>query len=168
LAFIVARIYIRLCHLSSSLNISDYFVLAGWILCLGWTITTILALDYGSPVLIALDSDSALSVAAKKALFAANFTFDVGLFCPKASLLGFYYDLFPVTHRKERIALYLVTGYIACACVVTLLSDFLTCTHTSDNWSEDPDACSTWFSLQSFIINYSLNVSSDLLGKIPR
>ena len=66
LAAVIARLYLRLIRLKSWPDLSDYFVLAGWILCLGWVISTTVALVLGFDSLVSGDETAVLSVGAKK------------------------------------------------------------------------------------------------------
>jgi hypothetical protein len=98
-----------------------------------------------------------------KALYSACYFFDIGLFAPKASLLAFYFHLFPDAYRPQRIALYIITAYISAAFLVTACMDTFGCLPISDNWSMTAKACTVWNSFTVYYVNFGLNLSSDIL-----
>ncbi|KAL3425307.1 hypothetical protein PVAG01_02098 [Phlyctema vagabunda] len=63
---VLGRVYMRTIYLSSSLNLSDYFVLGGLTISLGWCITTGLA-QKSSRIRDAFNTDEKLSKGLQKA-----------------------------------------------------------------------------------------------------
>lgn len=60
--------------------------------------------------------------------------FDIGLFFPKASVLAFYWRLFPPVCKKLRRALYCSIAYLVVGLLVTIFVDIFGCWPISANW----------------------------------
>lgn len=92
----------------------------------------------------------------------SNFFYDVGLYFPKAAILSLYFELFPSTMPKLRMALYIVTGYTVASGLTTLGINTFYCPHVPDNWSREEGSCSVFNSLLVLQISWVLNFSSDI------
>lgn len=92
----------------------------------------------------------------------SNFFYDVGLYFPKAAILSLYFELFPSTMPKLRMALYIVTGYTVASGLTTLGINTFYCPHIPDNWSREEDSCSIFNSLLVLQISWVLNFSADI------
>ncbi|RDW63557.1 hypothetical protein BP6252_11102 [Coleophoma cylindrospora] len=72
--------------------------------------------------------------------------------------------LFPVTKPRLRKALYAVFTFTASAFVCTAFLDTFWCgSDVASNWSTEADACSTFNSLAVFQIDWSTNITSDVM-----
>jgi hypothetical protein len=92
----------------------------------------------------------------------SNFFYDVGLYFPKAAIISLYFELFPSTMPKLRMALHIVTGYTVAAGLTTLGLNTFYCPHVPDNWSREEGSCSVFNSLMVLQISWALNFSSDI------
>lgn len=95
-------------------------------------------------------------------LNSSNFFYDVGLYFPKAAILSLYFELFPSTMPRLRVALYIVTGYTVASGLTTLGINTFYCLHVPDNWSRKEGSCSVFNSLLVLQISWVLNFSSDI------
>lgn len=159
----ILRIWVRLRLEHRTLTAPDYLVWCGWLFTLGWFICSIKALNLGinhpvHPVTGATDSVEYL-----KTVFVACFFFDIGLYWPKASIIVFYWCLIPPVFERLRLALYITCGYVVAAFTATVLTDTLMTQPISNNWSLDNQLDSLWNSATGFIINWILNITTDLL-----
>ena len=92
----------------------------------------------------------------------SNFFYDVGLYFPKAAILSLYFELFPSSMQKLRMALYIATGYTVAAGITTLGLNTFYCPHVPDNWSQEEGKCAVFSSLMVLQISWALNFSSDI------
>lgn len=92
----------------------------------------------------------------------SNFFYDVGLYFPKAAILSLYFELFPSTMPKLRMALYIATGYTVASGLTTLGINTFYCPHVPDNWSRAQGSCSVFNSLLVLQISWVLNFSADI------
>ena len=74
-------------------------------------------------------------------LDSSNFFYDVGLYFPKAAILSLYFELFPFSMSKLRMALYIVTGYTTASGLTTLGINTFYCPNVPDNWSREEGSC---------------------------
>ncbi|RDW76093.1 hypothetical protein BP5796_06914 [Coleophoma crateriformis] len=162
LVFIVGRIYVRLYKLNTVLNASDYFVFIGWFCLLGWAISTGLALKFNGYSWADSSSDE-LNGQLQRCLFAAEILFDIGLYFPKFSLLALYFVIIKDCFRKTRIALRVITTFIALASLTVMVLDFAICEPFSLQFSLIPGQCSSWTSWVTFDTNFVLNMVCDIL-----
>jgi hypothetical protein len=95
-------------------------------------------------------------------LDSSNFFYDVGLYFPKAAILSLYFELFPYSMPKLRMALYIVTGYTTASGLTTLGINTFYCPNVPDNWSREEGSCSVFNSLLVLQISWALNFSSDI------
>jgi hypothetical protein len=86
----------------------------------------------------------------------------VGLYFPKATILSLYFELFPSSMPKLRMALYIVTGYTLAAGLTTLGLNTFYCPNIPDNWSQEEGSCSVFNSFLVMQIGWALNFSSDI------
>ncbi|KAH6986513.1 hypothetical protein BKA56DRAFT_580525 [Ilyonectria sp. MPI-CAGE-AT-0026] len=102
-------------------------------------------------------------IAFNKWLFAADIVFDLGFYFPRFSLLAFYNELFPVSEKRLRQGLYIVTAYNICAFLTTALVDIFWCgTHVSENWATEP-TCTLLTATKTLLINWSIGIVAELL-----
>ncbi|RDW59042.1 hypothetical protein BP5796_11966 [Coleophoma crateriformis] len=103
-------------------------------------------------------------VTLSKYSFASNYFYDSGIYFPKFTILTFYLKLFPVTKPRLRKALYAVSAFTVSAFVCTAFLDTFWCgSDVASNWSTDAHACSTFNSLVVFQIDWSTNITSDVM-----
>jgi hypothetical protein len=95
-------------------------------------------------------------------LDSSNFFYDVGLYFPKAAILSLYFELFPFSMPRLRMALYIVTGYTTASGLTTLGINTFYCPNVPDNWSREEGSCSVINSLLVLQISWALNFSSDI------
>lgn len=74
-----------------------------------------------------MDDLTYTTVSLDQARFATNYLFDVGLCLPKFSLIASYYHLAFKTKPKLRIALYVVTAFVATGAAFTFFADTFWC-----------------------------------------
>jgi len=162
LSFICARFYVRLITLHDKPHLSDYLVCISWLFALAFVICFILSYE-----ILGASTDEAGLTKLYKVYYATAPIFDAGPYFAKASLLAFYWGLFPTCLPKLRLGFHIVTGYIAAAGLTIILIDLLWCTPMSENWSLEPDSCSVYNSWVTFDTSWGLNISSDLALFIP-
>ncbi|KAH7305463.1 hypothetical protein B0I35DRAFT_492840 [Stachybotrys elegans] len=156
------RIWVRLRIEQRALTLPDYFVWAAWIFASGWFICSILALNIG--VEHPLDEIGITdSTEYLKVVFVSAYCFDIGLYLPKISIVIFYWWLIPSGFRRLRVALYICTGILGSCFLATLLADTLITQPISDNWSLENQLNSMWNSYPLFILNWVLNIFTDLM-----
>ncbi|GAB7322403.1 hypothetical protein MBLNU13_g03356t2 [Cladosporium sp. NU13] len=167
--FVAMRIGLRLARQQQKhIIVSDIFLIISAICLLG-----LITCDTLSYTLGAMNSEFALAdlvtaADAKeqstldKISFASNFFYDVGLYFPKAAILSLYFELFPSTMPKLRMALYIVTGYTVASGLTTLGINTFYCPHVPDNWSRAEGSCSVFNSLLVLQISWALNFSADI------
>lgn len=86
----------------------------------------------------------------------------MGLYFPKAAILALYFELFPSTMPRLRMALYIVTGYTVASGLTTLGINTFYCPNVPDNWSGEGGSCSVFNSLLVLQISWALNFSADI------
>lgn len=86
----------------------------------------------------------------------------MGLYFPKAAILSLYFELFPSSMPRLRMALYVVTGYTSASGLTTLGINTSYCPNVPDNWSGEEGSCSVFNSLLVLQISWALNFSSDI------
>ncbi|KAM0709560.1 hypothetical protein Q7P35_003599 [Cladosporium inversicolor] len=92
----------------------------------------------------------------------SNFSYYVGLYFPKAAILSLYFELFPSSMPKIRMALYIVTSYTVASGFTTLGINTFYCPNVPDYWSGVEGSCSVFNSLLVLQISWALNFSSDI------
>ncbi|CAJ2504333.1 Uu.00g117270.m01.CDS01 [Anthostomella pinea] len=162
LSVTLLRTYVRFRIERRGLTVSDYCTWAGWLCTLGWFICSTIALNLAFTYPLTEDGATE-SVAYLKTVFIGCYFFDIGLFWAKASIVTFYWWLVPGGFKRLRIALYVVSAFVTAAFLATLLTDTLICSPISDNWSLENQMDSLWNNFNSLIINWTLNISADLL-----
>ncbi|KAI9162895.1 hypothetical protein HJFPF1_04490 [Paramyrothecium foliicola] len=159
----VLRVWVRLRLEHRGLTAPDYLVWMGWLFTLGWFVCSVKALNIGRTHPVDPETGATDSVDYLKVVFVSCFFFDIGLYWPKASIVVFYWRLIPHGFRRLRLALYVITGYVVAAFLGAILTDTLITRPISDNWSLENQLNSIWNSLADFIINWVLNITTDLL-----
>ncbi|KAJ9651201.1 hypothetical protein H2198_009503 [Neophaeococcomyces mojaviensis] len=189
----ILRCWVRLRLERRALTISDYLIWGGWACSVGWvmcSITTLhLQIDHPlDPVDLTSDSVTYLKVRDMhttldemgchrkirvqnrvltglrvQTVFLACYFFDIGLYFPKASIMTFYWWLIPPGFRRLRVGLYIGTAYLVSAFLTSILMDTLMTRPISDNWSIENQLNSIWNSYTDFAVNWTLNISTDLL-----
>ncbi|KAF5549064.1 hypothetical protein FMEXI_4406 [Fusarium mexicanum] len=146
----------------------DILAWLGWVFSLGWFICSTLALR----ILIdnpAIGSELVVnSVEYLKIVLIAEYFFDTGIYFPKISIILFYWKLIPGISGSLRRVLLVITVYLGCALLVSVLVNTLICLPFSDNWSIENQLKSAWNSYASFCIQWGLNFSTDLLISLSR
>ncbi|OAL05591.1 hypothetical protein IQ06DRAFT_289715 [Phaeosphaeriaceae sp. SRC1lsM3a] len=163
LAITSLRCWVRM-HLSRQrLTIDDYLVWVGWLFMVGWFTCSSIALAIVRDHPLVGPERLTDSVKYLKVVFISTYFFDIGLYCPKASLLAFYWRLVPLSLQCLRTSTYIATAYTACAAASALLVDTLIARPISSNWSVQDQTSSTWNSGPAIYVNWSLNWSTDLI-----
>ncbi|KAF4334220.1 hypothetical protein FBEOM_11963 [Fusarium beomiforme] len=162
LLVVILRCWTRLYYEGKKLTLSEYFVWIGWIFALGWFISSTLSM-----LILARHppSDSGIipTVDYLKAVWVAEYFFDTGIYWPKLSILTFYWYLIPDVFKSLRIGLYVITAYLMCCMITSILLNTLIARPISDNWSIENQLNSAWNSLPNFLTQWCLNFSTDLL-----
>jgi hypothetical protein len=97
--------------------------------------------------------------------FTTVLLYHTAIYSTKFSILAFYAKLFPPTSQGLRIGCYAAIVYTACCYMVALFLAMFWCgPNVSRNFETGPGACTVW-SYALFKINFSLNISSDILSK---
>ncbi|KAF4339922.1 hypothetical protein FBEOM_6146 [Fusarium beomiforme] len=147
----------------SLLNLSDLFAWLGWVFSLGWFICSTRALR----ILIdnpAVGSELVVdSVEYLKTVLVAEYFFDTGIYLPKISIVLFYWTLIPRVLARLRTVLIVISIYLGCALLASVLTNTLICIPFSDNWSIENQLKSAWNSYPSFCVQWALNFSTDLI-----
>ncbi|KAF2877700.1 hypothetical protein BDV95DRAFT_155473 [Massariosphaeria phaeospora] len=162
LAVSVLRCFIRIKLEHRALTLPDYLVWGGWVCTAGWVACSIksLSIQIDHP----LDEDLLTdSVDYLKTVFLSCYFFDFGLYFPKASLIAFYWWLIPSGFRRLRIAVYTGAAFLLVTFIATISTDTFIANTISDNWSIENQSNSTWNSYNALIINWTLNIATDLL-----
>jgi hypothetical protein len=92
--------------------------------------------------------------------------YDTGIYWPKLAMLALYFRLVPPTMPLLRKMLYAVSVFTACAMLTTFFLDTFWCgRQVSLNWSTDEEACNTFASKEVFRVDWSMNVTTDMLSE---
>jgi hypothetical protein len=95
--------------------------------------------------------------------FASNYFYDVGIGFPKLSILAFYWTSFLHSNcmgSRMRKALYSVTAFVCLSYVAILWDDTFFCgKNVSVQWSQKKDACSVFYALEPFILNFTIDLT---------
>ncbi|KAF4985315.1 hypothetical protein FGRMN_11235 [Fusarium graminum] len=156
------RGWVRLGLEQRALTAPDYLVWGGWLCTLGWFICSIISLNIGKDHPVDPDTGETDSVPYLKTVFIGSYLFDLGLYVTKGSIIIFYWWLIPKTFRRLRLGLYLTTAFVVAAFISTILMDTLNTVPISNNWSLEKQLESIWNSVTGFIVNWVLNISTDI------
>ncbi|CVK97771.1 uncharacterized protein FPRO_11256 [Fusarium proliferatum ET1] len=163
LVVLILRCWANFLMKQALFSLPDIFAWLGWVFSLGWFICSTLALR----ILIdnpAIGSELVVnSVEYLKIVLVAEYFFDTGIYFPKISIILFYWKLIPGISGSLRRVLLVITIYLGCALLVSVLVNTLICLPFSDNWSIENQLKSAWNSYASFCVQWGLNFSTDLL-----
>ncbi|KAF4988783.1 hypothetical protein FGRMN_9577 [Fusarium graminum] len=145
-------------------NLPDIFAWLGWLFTLGWFICSTMALKILIDTPAIGDELVVHSVPYLKIVFVAQYMFDIGIYFPKISITLLYWMLIPGIAGPLRTSLLIISIYLGCAMTTTILTDTLICLPISDNWSIENQLRSTWNSYTAFIVQWSMNFSTELIA----
>ncbi|KAH7233820.1 uncharacterized protein BKA55DRAFT_598048 [Fusarium redolens] len=144
--------WVRFCLEHHALTTPDCLVWCGWMFTLGRLTCSIKVLNLGIDYPVDSVTGATDSAEHLETVFIACYFYDIGLYWPKASIIIFYWWLIPRRFRRLKLALYLTTGFVAMAFLATF--DLLR--------SLENQLDSIWNSITDFIVNWALNIITDL------
>ncbi|KAL0934626.1 archaeal flagellin n-terminal-like domain-containing protein [Colletotrichum truncatum] len=165
-AFVSARLSLRLIRQRQALTISDWILIVALLDAIALFATDTMAYNLGG--MDEYDPDApepsvADQIKLLKVSFAGNYFYDTGIYIPKFALLALYFKLVPQTMPILRKALYGVTGLTVAFAITTCFLDTFWCgPNVSVNWDLD-GTCSTFESKNVFRIDWGMNFVSDIL-----
>ncbi|KAL7271096.1 hypothetical protein RUND412_006170 [Rhizina undulata] len=97
-----------------------------------------------------------------KLYFAAGICYTLFLWLVKASFIALYFNISGHLVPRARIALYIVTAFVATTCVASILMKFLWCRPFHRNWSIGPDKCTFAIALPVNTTTTVFNITTDV------
>ncbi|KAF9878354.1 archaeal flagellin n-terminal-like domain-containing protein [Colletotrichum karsti] len=166
IAFVLARLSLRLLRQRQNLTISDWILILSLFDAIALFATDTMAYNLGG--MDEYDPEAPEppledQIRLMKVSFAGNYFYDTGIYIPKLAMLAFYFKLIPKTMPLLRKTLYGVTALTVTFAVTTCFLDTFWCgPNVSVNWDID-GSCSTFDSKDVFRIDWVLNFISDIL-----
>ncbi|KAI5460711.1 hypothetical protein BGZ63DRAFT_249979 [Mariannaea sp. PMI_226] len=163
LIVLMLRCWARFLLKQSMVSTPDIFAWLGWLFTLGWFICSTLALRILINTPAIGDELVVNSVSYLKIVLAAEYFFDTGIYFPKISIVLLYWTLIPGVMGSLRHVLLIISIYLGCTLLASVLTNTLICRPFSDNWSIENQLKSAWNSYPSFCVQWGLNFSTDLI-----
>lgn len=168
LVLIIARVYLRIGINRQRLEPNDWLLILAFLFSIWNQAYDIVFLRMNvlrpdiSAALIGIEDIETMRTAMKY-FFLSGFPFYTAFYLCKASILNFYFQIFPSHAHSFRFALYFVLTYTTAALIVTITLYFTQCIPLERQWSLGPDACSFERAIRVYTIAWGLNISCDML-----